>query len=61
MTPKEKAEALVYRYNESLTYLESRVKAKECALICVQEIIEATADDWTHNDFWLEVKKELLK
>ena len=37
MTPKEKARDLVERFDETLTYLESKAKAKQCALICVDE------------------------
>jgi hypothetical protein len=36
MTPKEKAEELVNKYDETLTYLESKNKAKQCALIAVE-------------------------
>jgi NAD kinase len=40
MTPKEKAIELVEMYYETLTYLESKSKAKQCALIAVDELIE---------------------
>ena len=40
MTPKEKAEELVEMYDETLTYLESKSKSKQCALIAVDELIE---------------------
>ena len=39
MTPKEKAKELVEKYDSTLTYLESKSKAKQCALIAVDEII----------------------
>lgn len=39
MTPKEKAKELVFKYDETLTYLESKAKAKQCALIAVDETI----------------------
>lgn len=35
MTPKEKAKELVEIYDETLTYLESKSKAKKYALIAV--------------------------
>lgn len=38
MTPKEKAIELVAKYDDTLTYLESKSKAKQCALIAVDEI-----------------------
>lgn len=39
MTPKEKAKELIEKYDEMLTYLESKSKAKQCALIAVDEIM----------------------
>jgi hypothetical protein len=36
MKLKEKAEELVNKYDETLTYLESKEKAKQCALIAVE-------------------------
>ena len=67
MTPKEKAEELINRF-ENKTY--SQVKdeiAKQCALIAVDEIIKALSKADTcydlieHIDFWEEVKQELIK
>lgn len=64
MTPKEKAIELVNQYDETLTYLESKSKAKECALIAVDEIIKVL---WhTHKNeiefrYWQEVKQEIEK
>lgn len=62
MTPKEKAIELVDKYDETLTYLESKSKAKECAMIAVHEILRVAfyADDWLYNHF-LEVKQEIDK
>jgi hypothetical protein len=28
-------------------------------LIAVDEIIEATIDDWSHSEYWQEVKREI--
>ena len=68
MTPKEKAEELVYRYR--LTDLNpqdftdfcfnlSVINSKQCALICVDEILEIyQLDDYS---FWKEVKQEINK
>ena len=70
MTPKEKAEELVDKYrNTIMSFLSDNMKdmnAKKCALIAVDEIIDAI--DWHEyevpNDqlkFWLEVKQEIEK
>jgi len=39
MTPKEKAVELVEKYDLALPYLESKSKAKQYAIIAVDEII----------------------
>ena len=65
VTPKEKAKELVEKFSD----LEDRemyiVKAKQCALIAVDEIINIKLlwfqKDTEHLDFWKEVKEELLK
>ena len=69
MTSQEKAKDLVSKFYYMLpnnggftgiNNVESRYKeAKQCALIAVDEIIEATVDDWSHNDWWQEVKEEV--
>lgn len=72
MTPKEKAEELVNKYvglNSGKISDYSRIEfptAKQCALIAVDEIIDAI--DWhkyevPNNElkFWFEVKKEIEK
>ena len=63
MTPKEKAEELVNKYDETLTYLESKSKAKQCALIAVDEIIKLEKhhmhDSWV--EYWKQVKQEIEK
>jgi hypothetical protein len=70
MTPKEKAKELVEKYDSTLTYLESKLKAKHCALIAVDEILKecsnwagGTNDGWDANrfDYWNEVKNEIEK
>lgn len=65
LTPKEKAKELVEKYDETLTYIESKSKAKQCVLIAVNEIISIKLlwfqKDTEHLDFWKEVKEELLK
>ena len=65
LTPKEKAKELVEKFSD----LEDRemyiVKAKQCALIAVDEIISIKLlwfqKDTEYLDFWQEVKEELLK
>lgn len=56
MTPKEKAAELVEKYDETLTYLESKSKAKYCALIAVYEIINSST---AFHAYWKEVKSEI--
>jgi len=63
MTPKEKAKELIHKY---LQVYDGRViQAKQCALIAVDEIIDAI--DWHEyevpNDqlkFWFEVKEAIV-
>jgi hypothetical protein len=63
MTPKEKAEELILRFdnldNEEHTYHYVH-NSKECALIAVDEILEIIYSnyDW---EYWKEVKQELEK
>jgi len=70
MTPKEKAEELVDKYYVTIvSFLNDRMKntnAKQCALIAVDEIVDAI--DWHEyevpNDqlkFWFEVTREIEK
>lgn len=59
MTPKEKAKELVDQYDETLTYLESKSKAKECALIAVDEILMCCIG--SHEEYWEQVKQEIEK
>ena len=72
MTPKEKATQLVGKYlfyfpefrNEK-EYDYDTDKAKECALIAVNEILKAVESDWSfmevRQDYWKEVKQEIEK
>ncbi len=60
MNAKEKAKQLVEKYDSALTYLESKSKAKECALIAVNEIISALVGLGSIS-YWEEVKKEINK
>ena len=61
MTPKEKAEELVDKF--TLVGLQQRNEGIQCALICVDEMIELLADDsWRNRNelmFYEEVKKQI--
>jgi hypothetical protein len=65
MTPKEKAEELVDRYDETLTYLESKSKAKKCALIAVDEILNHHSQEQglyrIDTYYWIKVQEEIEK
>ena len=73
MTPKEKAEDLLYNSFENLmydavenTYARERL-AKQCALIAVDEIIketklhDKTIYEHVRTGYWIDVKKEIEK
>ena len=60
MTPKEKAIELVEMFDETLTYLESKNKAKQCALICIDEML-AIDLRFFGSKFLKEVKQEINK
>jgi hypothetical protein len=69
MTPKEKAEELFYKMLstdklDDYSFVGSKV-AKQCALICVDEILEQC---WVEevlggetNEYWQQVKQEIEK
>lgn len=62
MTPKEKAAELVKKMYAVHSNSASDITlhfAKQCAMIAVDEIIEATIDDWSHSEYWQEVKREI--
>ena len=64
MTAKEKAKELVEKYyafiDFSEVYQPSSKSAKQCALICVDEIV-FTLTDLQVLDYWQEVKQEIEK
>ena len=61
MTSKEKALDLQHRMKDCL-YSDGLVDAKQCASICVEEILKLYKDNWNiANSYWKEVKEELLK
>jgi len=62
----EKAKELVDKYDSTLTYLESKSKAKLCALIAVDEIINSNPHSNPLNtnvestmSYWQQVKQEI--
>ena len=67
MTPQQKAQELVNKYYyHSKCNLLSPFEAKNCALIAVDELLEATKRyDYTlgpnpsYNDYWLKVKYQI--
>ena len=73
MTPKEKAEELVdkmyfsRRYDDTENYIPQRAydHAKECALIAVDEILNALSYKVSSNfeeiQYYIEVKQEIEK
>jgi hypothetical protein len=75
MTPKEKAEELIDKFeNYSFMDIDKRISsfnsAKRCALIAVDEICEILEDngftfieyhDRTTIEYWLQVKQEIEK
>lgn len=74
MTPKEKALELIERFRLNVLDYEgcsiNSHKAKQCALIAVNEIIDLLEDegitfaeyhDRTTIEYWLEAKQELNK
>ena len=69
MKTREKAINLVEMFDETLTYLESKNKAKQCALICVEEMLDFAYDvEWEKKEdalskikFLKEVKQEINK
>ena len=65
LTPKEKAEELVYKFMDNRI---SWKQAKQCALIAVDEIIKSIDFDWmevqnleSQHRYWQEVKQEIEK
>ena len=58
MTQAEKeAKELVDRFDETLNYLESKTKAKECALICVDEKFKSINDVFGHTEISIKLMK----
>ena len=67
MTPKEKAEDLVFKYDFLQAVIEgfSFYDAKQCALIAVDEILKVACDldidETVTKLYWQNVKQEIQK
>ena len=60
MTPKEKAEDLLYQMRcDHMSGILTKKKARRCALIAVDEIIKELERCFIYNEYWQEVKKEI--
>lgn len=66
MTPEQKAKELYFKMHNQEHIISK--EAKECALIAVDELLEATKRyDYTlgpkpsYNDYWLKVKYHIEK
>ena len=63
MTAKDKAFELVDNFDATLTYLESKTKVKQCAILAIDEIIAELDSERVFERiyFWNEVKEEIQK
>ena len=68
MTAKEKAKKLVDMFLNEQNDTEEISQAKQCALICVDEILKNIPEEvmsykpfMMNTDYWQEVKKEINK
>ena len=67
MTPKEKAQELIDKFEKETEHQDSHWDtfevSKQCAIICVDEIIEylPRKKTNTHLWYWKEVKQEIKK
>ena len=67
MTPKEKAKELVDKFDTAMEFYTPARFAKQCALIAVDEILNAIDWDYyegsaqTEHNYWQEVKTEIEK
>lgn len=68
MTPKEKAIAIIEKYELPLLGIDNYEDAVDCAIIAVDEILEATKvlidrpeySGIIYDSFWAKVKYELI-
>ena len=61
LNPKEKAKDLVNKFLNEQNNAEEISEAKQCALICVDEILLAESNYYPNEiDYWIEVKHEII-
>ena len=58
--PREKAKKLVDKFTDVEDGEMYIGKAKKCALICVEELINYSKE-WDDDDYWQAVKREIIK
>lgn len=70
MTPKEKCDELVDKFSDFADYQgddcftereKMLINAKQCALICVDEILELPFEFESERKYWQQVKTEIEK
>ena len=66
MKPKEKAQELIDKFLPPVRWKmgqeDVKERAKQCALIAVDEIMDTLEKDGSWNcDYWIEVKQEIEK
>jgi hypothetical protein len=63
MTPQGKAKELIDKFDDLLTYKESKTKVKQCALIAVDEVISVIDPETNYKtwEFYKQVKQEIEK
>ena len=59
MTPKEKAAELVYKFDDAMEFATPQRFAKQCAIIAVEEILNAHLFDLDEKQYWQQVKIEI--
>ena len=61
MNAQDKAKELVEKYDQTFTYLESKNKAKQCAIIAVDEVLNLDYFSEEGREYWQEIKNEIEK
>ena len=63
LTPEQKAKELVERFAPIMPNEDWKEKAKQCALLCVDEILDINSvdKDYDLSTYWEEVKTEIEK
>lgn len=61
MTEKDKARELVNKMYVGFVHDLHSYKARQCALICVDEILKLPFENQSERNYWEEVKNEIEK